>query len=65
MQFSVRNASELLNVEVVTTAAESPWSNGITERHNVMIRIMVDKILNEEKCIEEALACVISAKNCL
>ena len=45
-----RNISELLNVEVATAAVELAWSNVITEGYNKMIRIMMDKILNEEKC---------------
>ena len=54
----------MLNVEVATTAVELPWSNGVTERGNAMIGIMVDKILNEENCsIELVLAWAISAKN--
>lgn len=59
-----RNVSELLNVKVATTAAESPWSNGITVQYSAMISIMVDKILNEEKrSIEVAFAWALSAKN--
>ena len=59
-----RNVSELLNVKVATTAAESPWSNGITVQCSAMISIMVDKTLNEEKCsIEVAFAWALSANN--
>ena len=38
---------ELLNMEVKTTGAESPWSNEITERHNGIIGNMIDKILHD------------------
>ena len=31
--------SENLNTEVLATAAESPWSNGICERHNAVMAI--------------------------
>ena len=56
-----RNVSELLNVKVATTAAES---NGITVQYSAMISIMVDKTLNEEKCsIELAFAWALSANN--
>ena len=40
----LRDMNENLNTEVLATAAESPWSNGICERHNVVIGHMIDKI---------------------
>ena len=36
---------ENLNIVIKTTAAESPWSNGIVERHNGMIGESVMKII--------------------
>jgi hypothetical protein len=48
-----------LNTEVTTTAAKSPWSNGICKRHNVVIGNMVKKIISEARCdIKTALAYV-------
>ena len=38
-----KEMAELLNIEVLSTAGESPWSNGITERHNVIIGNMMEK----------------------
>ena len=35
----MRDLGELLNARVMTTAAESPWQNGITERHNGILGI--------------------------
>ncbi len=32
----VRDMAEQLNTIITTTAAESPWSNGIVERHNAV-----------------------------
>lgn len=62
----VEEMSELLNTEILTTAAESPWSNGITERHNAIIASMVDKVLLEVKCsLKVALAWSVAAKNAL
>ena len=59
-----REMAELLNVEVMTTAAESPWSNGITERHNALIEQMTIEIMEETNCsIDVALAWGLSAKN--
>ena len=34
----LQDMSENLNIEFVTMAAESPWSNGVCKRHNAIIR---------------------------
>ena len=61
-----RELGELLNIEVKTTCGESPWSNGITERHNGIIGNMVDKILQDQNCsVKLTLAWAVSAKNSL
>ena len=61
-----RDMAQLLNTQVLSTAAESPWQNGITERHNAIISNMVDRILEDVNCsIEVALAWALSAKNSL
>ena len=61
-----RSMGELLNAEVQTTGAYSPWSNGVTERHNAVIGNMLDKIIDERKCsIEMALCWALSSKNSL
>ena len=57
---------ENLNIKIKTTAAESPWSNGLVERHNGIIGENVTKIMNEVKCdLSVALSLVVSAKNSL
>lgn len=57
---------EKMNISVKTTAAESPWSNGLVERHNAVIADMLDKVLAEGKCeFDTALAWCLSAKNSL
>ena len=57
-----RDMSELLGIDVMTTAAESPWS----ERHNAIIANMVDRIKADVECsLEVALAWAVSAKNAL
>lgn len=54
------------NIIVKTTAAESPWSNGIIERHNATMEEMLGKVLDEKKCdFDVALASCFSAKNSL
>ena len=55
---------EQLNINVKTTSAESPWSNGIVEKHNGVIRNMKEKVLPDVGCsLEVALAWCLSAKN--
>ena len=62
----LRELGELLNTKILTTAAESPWSNGITERHNAIIGGMVEKVMADINCsLEVALAWSVSAKNSL
>ena len=52
------------NVCVKTTATESPWSNGLVERHNLVISDMLEKVLDSEKCdFDLALSWCIQAKN--
>ena len=61
-----KEMAELLNIEVLSTAGKSSWSNGITERHNAIIGNMLEKILQENKCsMEVVLALAVSAKNYL
>ena len=57
---------EKLNTTIKTTAAESPWSNGVNERHNAIIGNMAEKIHNETKCsMDTAIASAVSSKNAL
>ena len=62
----IEELAELFNTEILTTAGESPWSNGITERHNAIIGAMVEKVMCDVKCsIHVALAWSVAAKNAL
>ena len=62
----LQDMSENLNVEILTMAAESPWSNGVCECHNAVIGDMVTKIVTETKCpLEIALTWAVNAKNSL
>ena len=57
---------EKLNTTVTTTAAESPWSNGVNERHNGILGEMVLKTMEDSKCsVEKALCWSLAAKNSL
>ena len=62
----LRDVAELLNTKVLTSAAYSPWSNGIVERHNAVIENMLLKIVEDGSCsVKNALVWAISAKNAL
>ena len=61
-----RSMGENFNIEVICTAAESPWSNGICERLNAVLKDNVLKILEEHDCsLETALAWAVAARNSL
>ena len=55
---------ETLGITVKTTAAESPWSNGLVEQQNLVLSEMLDKIVNETDCdISLAVSWCVNAKN--
>ena len=57
---------ETFNIEQKTTAAESPFSNGIVERNNAIIYESMMKTVADLKCKPEiALASAVAAKNSL
>lgn len=57
---------ENLNIRICTTAAESPWSNGLVERHNAVLGLTVAKTIEDTKCdLDIAVAWAVSAKNSL
>ena len=57
---------ENLNIRICTTAAGSPRSNGLVERHNAVLGNMSTKIMAEQSCsLEVAGAWAISTKNSL
>ena len=61
-----REMCEKLNINVKTTAAESPWSNGMCERHNSVIADNITKIVAENGCgLDIAVCWAINAKNSL
>ena len=57
---------DLFGIRIKTTAAESPWSNGLVERHNLVLAEMLDKITDDTNCsMDIAVAWAINAKNSL
>ena len=53
-------------MSVKNTGAESPWSNGLAERHNLVISEMLDKVLEDSQCdFDIALSWCVNAKNSL
>ena len=62
----MRDLGEWFNIKIITTAAESPWSNGICERQNAVIADGVRKVMADTNCkLDVALAWTISARNTL
>ena len=61
-----RSMCENFNIQVMCTAAESPWSNGTCERLNAVLKNNVLKIREENQCsIGTALAWAVAARNAL
>ena len=57
---------ENMNFQICTTAAESPWSNGLIERHNAVLGMTVSKVMKDVNCqLEVAVAWLVSARNYL
>ena len=57
---------ENFNIKIKATAAESPWSNAICERHNAIITETLLKMKEDSNCEwETALAWPLSTKNSL
>ena len=58
---------EAFNITVKTTGAEAPWSNGLIERHNLIIANMLDRVLEEHPQLDfdVALSWCVHAKNSL
>ena len=55
-----------LNIVVHTTAAKSPWSNGLNERHNGILGEMVKKTIEDTNLSFQVIfVWAISAKNAL
>ena len=63
----MRDLGEAFNIKVMTTAAESPWSNGVCERLNAVLGRMVQKILADcpNTDLNIALAWAVAARNSL
>ena len=60
-----RIMAEKLNTTVRTTA-ESPWSNGINERHNAILENMVSKVMSDTGCsLDIAVPWAVASKNAL
>ena len=49
--------AESMNITVKVTTAESPFSNGLVERHNFIIADMMDKVFEESQHLDMVLKC--------
>ena len=45
-----RDMAENFDIQVMTTAAKSLWSNGLCERHNAILSEILLKIKEESAC---------------
>ena len=64
----VREFAENFNINIVTTAAYSPWSNGTVERHNGILCLMIAKLCEtypDFKDLDYMIAMACAAKNSL
>ena len=56
--------AEQMNIRILTTSAESPWSNGLVERHNATLKHTLSKIMADKRIkMEIALQWAVQAKN--
>ena len=49
--------AESMNIKVMMTAAFSPWSNGLVERHNATLASILHKVLAEQDINMETALC--------
>ena len=63
----IRELGNCIGIEIESTAARSPWMNGLCERNHAVTDRCVEKILhdNQETPLDVALAYACNAKNCL
>ena len=60
------NMCSLLNIEVLTSPAESPWCNETVERHNGLLAQMIETVMDDTGCnVDIAIAWSTNAKNSL
>ena len=54
------------HIEILTTAAYAPWSNGVCERHNMTLTEIIMKVKEDMKCdYETVLSWALMSKNML
>ena len=54
------------SIEIMKTSAESPWSNGLVERHNGVLKVSIEKTIEDTNCsVDTAIVWSTSAKNTL
>ena len=46
----MKDMAERFNIEIKTTAAYSPWSNGLVERHNLTLTEILLKLKRDNNC---------------
>ena len=62
----VRELGEKMNLRLLTTGAESPWSNGLVERHNLIMGESINKTVADTGCsLDMAVTWCVTAHNSL
>ena len=62
----MRELSDNFGINLVCTAAQSPWSNGVCERLNAILGSSVCKVMNDADCsLHVALSWAVAARNSL
>jgi len=63
---SFNEMCQLYDIRICTSPAESPWSNGVVERHNAILGKMIESVREETGCnLETAICWSVSSKNSL
>ena len=61
----LRATGDKFSITIKSIAGLAPYSNGVNEKHNDLIGVMVEKLMNDGYNIEDATCWAVSAKNSL
>ena len=61
----LRNVGDKFSINIKSTAGYSPFSNGVNEKHNDLIGLMIEKLMSDGYSLENATCWAVSAKNAL
>ena len=61
----LRNVGDKFSINIKATAAHAPYSNGVNEKHNDLIGLMIEKLMSDGYTLVNATCWAVSAKNAL